>query len=196
MEAFEQFVKVALQHEGLVVDSGVKFPITRQTKRADRVEFQTHGYEVDLVGASRQQLVLATVKSFFGSIGVQAREVSGGGRSPGAYRLLNDPAIRDGVIAAAAGRYGYKLAQVRLRLYVGKWARTGRVDNRASTREWCARQIAGGGQIEVFDVSDVVPLVRKVASGGMYLNDPVVVTLKVLAAAEAEAARQSLPHLS
>jgi hypothetical protein len=62
VEAFESFVAVALEAEGLVVSSAVKFPVRLQTRRVDRVEIQTHGYEVDLVGARADRLVLATVK--------------------------------------------------------------------------------------------------------------------------------------
>ncbi|MFL5826734.1 MAG: hypothetical protein ACJ76V_09445, partial [Thermoleophilaceae bacterium] len=40
-------------------------------------EMQTHGYEVDLVAARADRLVLATVKSFFGSRGVVADHVTG-----------------------------------------------------------------------------------------------------------------------
>jgi hypothetical protein len=36
----------------------------------------TSGYEVDLVGANAERLVLATVKSFFGRRGIVARDVA------------------------------------------------------------------------------------------------------------------------
>ena len=77
MEAFESFVAVALEAEGLVVSSAVKFPVRLQTRRVDRVEIQTHGYEVDLVGARADRLILATVKSALGSRGVVAEHVTG-----------------------------------------------------------------------------------------------------------------------
>jgi hypothetical protein len=56
----------------LVVSEAVKFPVTRLTAKAIYAETQTHGFEVDLVGARHDKLVLATVKSFFGSRGVAA----------------------------------------------------------------------------------------------------------------------------
>lgn len=71
MEAFESFVAVALEAEGLVVSSAVKFPIRIETARGP----QTHGFEVDLVEARGDKLVLASVKSFLGSAGVQADAV-------------------------------------------------------------------------------------------------------------------------
>jgi hypothetical protein len=43
MESFEHVCKVALEAEGFVVTTNVKFPVRRQTRRADRDEFQTYG---------------------------------------------------------------------------------------------------------------------------------------------------------
>lgn len=181
MEAFEHFVAVALEAECFVVSSGVKFPVRRRVKKEERVEHQTHGYEVDLVAARADRLVLATVKSFFGSRGVQAREVTAEGVDGGRYRLLNDPVIRDGVVAGAAERYGYRLEQVTLRLYVGKFAGDG--GDEAAIRAWCAAQRIGGGSIEVVGLKQVIEKVRSVAARSTYINDPVVVSMKVLAAA-------------
>ncbi len=184
VEGFEHFVAVALEEEGLVVCSGVKFAVKRQTRRTTKEE-QTHGYEVDLVGARSDKLVLATVKSFFGSLGVQSKEVTGAGGKTTGYMLLNDPVIRDGVVQAAADRYGYDVSQVHLRLYAGKWATTRTRDDRQITTEWCSQQIVGAGPIEVYGVDEVVSLVRKVAARKTYLNDPVIVAMKVLAEAGA-----------
>lgn len=71
MESFEQFVAVAMEAEGLIVSEAVKFPVRRQTRKVAHDEVQTHGYEVDLVGARADRLVLATVKSFLGSRGAR-----------------------------------------------------------------------------------------------------------------------------
>ena len=76
---FEQFVAVAMESEGLIVSEAIKFPVKRLTARRDDDEWQTHGYEVDLVGARSDLLVLATVKSFFGSRGVVSEHVMGTG---------------------------------------------------------------------------------------------------------------------
>ena len=96
MEAFESFVALALESEGLVVSSAVKFPVRLQTRRTDRVEIQTHGYEVDLVGACADRLVLASVKSAFGSRGIVAEHVTGETDNEAArkrYALLNHPEV-------------------------------------------------------------------------------------------------------
>jgi hypothetical protein len=181
MEAFEHFVAVALEAECFVVSAGVKFPVRRRVKKKERVEHQTHGYEVDLVAARADRLVLATVKSFFGSRGVQAREVTGEAGDGGRYRLLNDPTIRDGVLAGAAERYGYQPEQVSFRLYVGKFAGDG--GDEAATRAWCLAQRVGAGPIEVVGLKQVIEKVRSVAARSTYINDPIVVSMKVLAAA-------------
>ncbi len=67
MEGFEHLVKVALEAEQFIVSANLKFPVTMRTRKKDWEEEQTHGYEVDLVGARRNLLVLASVKSYFGS---------------------------------------------------------------------------------------------------------------------------------
>lgn len=109
MEAFESFVALTLEAEGLVVSEAIKFPVTRQTAKTSHAEIQTHGFEVDLVAARSDKLVLATVKSFLGSRGVVAEHVVGDSatkRFNGLYALLNDPVVRDAVVAGACKRYG------------------------------------------------------------------------------------------
>lgn len=182
MEAFEQFVAVAVGAEGYVVSSNLKFPIARQTKKKKHVEVQEHGYEVDLVGARADQLLLVSVKSMFGSKGVRAVDVEGKGKWAKRYKLLNDVEIRTGVIALAAKRFGYSTDQVRLRLTVGKFAGKG-TKNEDQVRAWCGGQTAGGGSIELLTVREIVEQVRKVAGDTTYIDNPVVVALKVLAAA-------------
>ena len=77
MEAFESFVAISLEAERFVVSPAVKFPVRLPTRKQAYGEIQTHGYEVDLVAARADRLVLATVKSFFGSRGVVAEHVTG-----------------------------------------------------------------------------------------------------------------------
>ncbi len=186
MESFEQFVAVAMEAEGLVVSEAVKFPVQRRTRKTGHEEVQTHGYEVDLVGARADRLVLATVKSFLGSRGVVAEHVMGTGgdrRSQDLYRLLNDPVIRDGVIDVAARRYGYRRSQIRLRLYAGRFAAPGKGKHEAAIRTWASEQTVGGGPIEVYGLSDVIQAVRVAAGSKTYRDNPVLVTMKVLDAA-------------
>ncbi len=186
MESFEQFVAVAMEAEGFVVSKAVKFPVQRKTRKASHPEVQTHGYEVDLIGARSNRLVLATVKSFFGSRGVAAEHVIGDGGSPRSrrlYSLLNDPQIRDSVVCAAAQRYGYSKDQVGLRLYVGKFAAPKKGHHETRIREWAETQIVGGGPIEIRALADIVQQVRAAAASKTYQDNPVLVTIKVLEAA-------------
>lgn len=186
MESFEQFVAVAMEAEGLIVSEAVKFPVQRQTRKAMHNEFQTHGYEVDLVGARADRLVLATVKSFLGSRGVVAEHVTGTGgdrKSRDLYMLLNDPLIRSGVVTAAAQRYGYTEDQVTVRLYVGRFAAPVKRTHEPLIRDWAATQVVGGGPIEVYGLADVIEAVRAAAASKTYRDNPVLVTMKVLDAA-------------
>lgn len=180
MEAFEQFVALAMETEGLVVSGALKFPVRRQTRKTGYAEFQTHGFEVDLIGANRERLVLATVKSFFGSRGVVAEHVMGGNPtySPW-YALLNNPEVRDAVTASAAERFGFPLERVEMRLYAGKFAGGGHEER---IREWASSQIVGGSSVKVIGAQEVVAIVRQVAASKTYRDHPVLATLKVLEA--------------
>lgn len=183
MEAFEQFVALALEAEDLVVSSALKFPVKRRTRKTAYEEWQTHGFEVDLVAARADKLVLATVKSFFGSRGVVAAHVRGASEDRtwnAAYALLNDEQIRSTVVSAAAERFRFETEQVELRLYVGKFAGGG---NEAAVREWCAQQVVGAGPIAVVGAAEVVEIVRRMAGSKQYRDNAVLATLKVLDAA-------------
>lgn len=179
MEAFEQFVALAMEEEGLVVSGALKFPVRRLTRKQGYEEWQTHGYEVDLVGANSEKLVLATVKSFFGSRGVVAEHVIGEKGYTSWYALLNQPDIRDGVVQGACERFGYDEQQVEMRLYVGKFAGGG---HEARIRDWAAGQRIGGCPLQVIGADAVVERVRQVALSKQYRDNPVLATLKVLAA--------------
>lgn len=183
MEAYESVVAIALEADDLVVSAAVKFPVRRQTRKAAYPEFQEHGYEVDLVGARRDQLVLASVKSFFGSQGVAAPDVLGTSASASRirrYALLNDPDLRASIVHAAATRYGYPEQNVRLRLYVGKFAAPTKGHHEAQIRAWAETQLAGGGPIEIYSATDVIGKVREEANRKQYRDDPVLATIKVL----------------
>ena len=183
MEAFESFVALAMETEGLVVSEAVKFKLQLPTKKVKTNEIQEHGYEVDLVGARADKLVLASVKSFFGSAGVKAQEVAGktGKRGDSGYKMLNRKDVRDGILRSAAKTYGYQENQVEFRLYVGHFMS---VKQELETREWCDGQIVGSGPIRVFSVDEIVDVVKAKASSKTYLNNPALVALKVLQEAE------------
>lgn len=185
MEAFESFVAVALEAEGFVVSGPVKFPVALTVQKSAHTETQTHGFEVDVIGARADRLVLATVKSFFGSRGVAAEHVTatvGDTAAARLYRLLNDRVVRDTVVHGAARRFGYPLSQVELRFYVGKFAGPGKGKHEATIREWCASQHVGAGAIQVFDVHAVIKAVRGAAASKQYRDNPVLVAMKVLEA--------------
>jgi hypothetical protein len=106
VEAFEMFVALALESEGLVVSEALKFPVPLQTSSG----LQTHGFEVDLVGARADRLVLASVKSYFGSYGVHADQVMGAASNDQLnkrYALLNNLHVRNTVLERAAERLSY-----------------------------------------------------------------------------------------
>lgn len=183
MEAFESFVAVALEADDFVVSGGVKFRVKLPTRKEAYTEKQTHGYEVDLVGARADRLVLASVKSAFGSRGVVAEHVTGettDERASRLYRLLNDEVVRAAVIAEAAKRYRYRPDQVQLRLYVGRFSGRKAGEHERRVRAWAAEQHVGGGPIEVIGVQEVVRIVREAADDTQYRDSPVVVTLKAL----------------
>lgn len=167
-----------MESEGLVVSGALKFPVRRQTRKARYAEFQTHGFEVDLVGARGDLLVLATVKSFFGSRGVVAEHVSGASpTNSNLYALLNNEAVRDAVVNGAAERFGFETSQVELRLYVGKFAGAG---NEEKVLEWCGAQRVGVGTVRVVGAAEVVEVVREVAENKQYRDNAVLATMKVL----------------
>jgi hypothetical protein len=170
-----------MESEGLVVSGAQKFPVTLQTRKASRVEMQTHGFEVDLIGARVDKLVLATVKSYFGSGGVAARDVDGSSeKGASRYALLNNPKVREAVLKGAAERFGFSPEAIEMRLYVGKFAGA---DNEARVREWCLSQVVGAGPIRVVGAEEVVSAVRGIASSSQYRDSAVLATIKVLEAA-------------
>lgn len=186
MEAFETFVALALEEDGFIVSPAVKFPVRRQVRKASRAEFQEHGYEVDLVAARADRLVLATVKSFLGSQGVAAEAVTGettDERRRGMYRLLNDRVIRDGVLKAASKRYGYPASQIEFRLYAGRFAGRHAGEHERRIKEWAETQRAGAGTIKIIGLQEVVQKVRVAAERKQYRDNAALVAVKVLAEA-------------
>jgi hypothetical protein len=178
MEAFEQFVALAMESEGLVVSSALKFNVRRKTRKQAYDEYQTHGFEVDLVGARRDKLVLATVKSFFGSRGVVADHVVGNDSTYSKwYALLNQADVRDGVVSGAAQKFGYGVDQIEMRLYAGRFSTAA---SETAIRAWAADQVVGGGPVRVYDAASVVSTVRRAAASKQYRDSAVLATLKVL----------------
>lgn len=182
MESFETIVAVALETEGFVVAGPVKFPMVVHVQKKTHIENQTHGFEVDLVGARGDRLVLATVKSYFGSRGVPAEDVIDPPVSArNGYRILNDPAFRDEIVRQAAERYGYTVEQVWVRFYVGRFAAAS-AGHEQRIRDWCKTTIVGGGPIEVLGPHEVAEQITLAAQHSQYRDHPVLTTVKLLTA--------------
>lgn len=181
MESYESLVALAMRAENLHVSGPIKFKVKRKTKKTSKEEFQTHGYEVDLVGMRKDKLVLATVKSFFGSGGVFYNDVAAiRGSSGSGYKMLNDRKLREDMITEACKLYGFKPSEVEVRLYAGKF--NGK--DEARVREWCAAEVAGGGPIEVFNLVEVIDTVVELAKSKTYIDDPALVAVKAVGIAE------------
>lgn len=178
LEAFESFVALAMEGEGLLTSGPHMFSVRRQTRKVSIKEFQTHGYEVDLIGIRKDKLVLASVKSLFGSGGVFADRVTGKSATHSSqYKLINDVQLREEIARQAARRFGFQVAEVELRLYAGKFASA---KNEAEIRDWCRSQFVGSGPIGIFGAKEIVPLVLQEARRTQYRDSEVLATLKVL----------------
>lgn len=178
MEAFESFVALALEAEDLVIMGPAKFKITRQTKKKSVEEFQTHGYEIDLVAARADKLVLVSVKSFFGSQGVRPEDVIGKSAKASSYMMLNDVKLRSELVKQAAEKFGYKESQVEMRLYGGKFKYGEK--GLAEVRDWASKQKVGAGPIAVVTGDEVAAIVVQLAKSKTYRDHEVLMTVKVL----------------
>ena len=176
MESFEHVCKVALEWDGFVVTSGVKFPVTRRTKKRAYEETQTHGYEVDLVGANRNKLILAECKSYLASAGVLLSDFDLD--DPKGFKMINDPQLRRGMVSVACERYGYSLDQVSVRLYAGNVKRKRGQTGRSAEAALRDRLTELG--VTLVTLQDIVSNIRAAAGPTHYLNDPVLMTVKAL----------------
>ena len=158
MEAFEHVVKVYLETEGYIVTSGIKFPVEVELRQRDgKIQRQRHGFEVDLVAAKSRSLLLGSVKSFFGSTGVQRSGFTGltAEDKPallGRYRMFNDAHVRRGIIEGAKERYGYSSKEIELALFVGKFKK----GDEEPIREHLSKIKAGGGPVRVVALDEMV----------------------------------------
>lgn len=166
-----------MEAEGLVVSGPHKFPIKAKTKKPAYDEYQVHGREVDLIGASAHRLILVTVKSFLGSQGVKSNEVRGISGKTSGYAMINNVGLREQLIAAASARFGYATSQVEIRLYAGKFQSP---TAEREIREWARDQRAGSGPIGVFGPLDYVDVVRALAESTTYIDQPIIAAIKVM----------------
>ena len=176
MEAFEHIVKVFLESQGYVVTTNVKFPVKRRTKKANYEEYQTHGYEVDIVGAKSNSLLLGSVKSFFGSGGVSRqgfKEIADTSKKThfDQHKIFNALEIRDGILKGASSKYGYPREQIQLCLFVGRFS---------FEEEQIITNYLKEKHVKVYNLKMIVEGLLKAAKPSTYINDPVVTTIKAL----------------
>ena len=96
MEAFEHVAKVFLEPQGYAVSTNVEFSVRRRAKKQAYEEYQERGYEVDLVAARADELLLGSVKSFFGLFGLSKqffREIADQSKKKwwGSNKLFTEP---------------------------------------------------------------------------------------------------------
>lgn len=175
MEGFEHVCKIALESEGFAVSTNLKFPVFRPDVG------QTNSFEVDLVGAKSGRLVLASVKSFFGSDGV----AMGGFRGLKAkrypkkekkYVMFNDPEVQHGIISQAMTRFGYREDEIQLRLYVGRFIK----GHGQAITQFLASGPNGLRPVQVIGIAEIIASVRAASTSSTYVDDPVVALMKAL----------------
>lgn len=181
MEAFEHVAKVFLESQGYAVSTNVKFPVRRRTKKQAYEEYQEHGYEVDLVAARADELLLGSVKSFFGSFGLSKqffRAIADQSKKKWweTNKLFNEREVQEGVLTVACERYHYPRNRVFLGMFVGKFKIGDEADIRAHLSEMCF----GGGSVRLYDLSMIMKGVVAEAKRKTYRDDPVIVALKAL----------------
>jgi hypothetical protein len=181
VEAFEHLVKVYLETQGYIVTSNVKFPVRRKTKKAKYSEYQEHGYEVDIVGGRHDRLLLGSVKSFFGSRGVDRQGFKGladlGKRTVfERYTMFNETEVRDGIMLAASQQYGYPTANIQFCLFVGNFVE----GDKQIIIEHLNKISIGSGPIIVHDLKTIITGLLKASQSKTYYNDPIIITLKAL----------------
>jgi hypothetical protein len=186
MEAFESFVALALEEDGFVVSPAVKFPVRRRVRKASRVEFQEHGYEVDIVAARADRLLLATVKSFLGSGGVAAETVTGktdDRRRAAMYRLLNDPVIRAGSSMRRPGDTATRDSRSSSASTSGGSPDLAPASTSAGSANGQRPKRVGSDPIVVVGLDELVGKVRRAAERRQYRDNAALVPVKVLAEA-------------
>ena len=179
MESFEHVVKVYLESSGYTVSCGVKFPVRMRTKAKTKdgtKHYQKHGYEVDIVAARHGQLLLGSVKSFFGSRGVNRQGFRGiADRSRRThfqrYMMFNRLKLRNAILHRASEIYGFPMNQIRLALFVGKFL--------AADKEDVEAYLSKRG-IDVIGPDVIVEQLLTLIGNRTYVNDPVITTLRLL----------------
>jgi hypothetical protein len=181
MEAFEHIGKIYLETLGNTVSTNVKFNVKKKTNKQRYDEYQEHGYEIDLVASKHNSLQLVSVKSFFGSAGVDRQGFKGLADETkkthyGLYKIFNDETIREGILKKASEKYGYPKDLITVSLFVGKFKKADEFD----ITKHLNGIIAGAGPIQVVTLEKIVNQLLGAAKSKTYINDPVIMTVKVL----------------
>jgi hypothetical protein len=180
MESFEEVVATALEYEKYVVNGPITIKWFSPGHPKEKGE-QPNRLEIDLVAARGDRLVLATVKSFFGSGGVAAKDVIGTGRDASGYTMINDKKKRAELIELVAEKYGYEVKDVEVRLYAGKFAG---VKGEQNIRDWASKQEMGGGVLQVVNALQLSKVIFALAKESHYQNKVAIAFAKTQLEAE------------
>ena len=187
MESFEAVVAAALEAENYVVSGPITIKWFSEGEPKVKGQ-QPNRLEIDLVAARGDRLVLATVKSFFGSGGVYPKDVIGKGRGASGYTMINDVKKRTELIELAAEKFGYKVKDVEVRLYAGKYAG---LQGEQIIREWASKQILGGGPLQVVNALQLSQVLNALAQESHYQNNVAIAFAKTQIEAQLIQARDA-----
>ena len=168
MESYEHVAKVWLESKGYAVSSGVKFMLKLPTKKKVWDEEQEHGYEVDLVAARGDKLVLVNVKSYFGSKGLSLVGLK-------RENMFSRDEVWKGILKGACDLYGYSKDQVELWVIAGRVRRVEQTRVRDFLKEFSERW---GLRTEFFSAVDVAKGLIAATDSKTYVNDPVIATVR------------------
>jgi hypothetical protein len=180
MESFEAVVATALEAENYVVAGPITIKWFSEGHPKKKGE-QPNRLEIDLVAARGDRLVLATVKSFFGSGGVFPKDVMGTGRGASGYTMINDKKKRAELIELVAAKYGYDVKDIEVRLYAGKFAGA---QGEQAIRDWAAEQQLGGGVLQVVNALQLSKVIFALAKESHYQNNVAIAFAKTQLEAE------------
>ena len=180
MESFEAVVATALEAENYVVTGPITIKWFSPGHPKAKGE-QPNRLEIDLVAARGDRLVLATVKSFFGSGGVYPNDVMGTGRGASGYTMINDVKKRAELIELVAEKYGYEVKEVEVRLYAGKFAG---IQGEQIIRDWASMQVLGGGVLQVVNSLQLSKVIFALAKESHYQNNVAIAFAKTQLEAE------------
>jgi len=178
MESYENLVALAMSAENLLVAGPEKYPFVLPHIRKGRTVLATKWIEVDLIGMSANTLVLASVKSYFGSGGTTAGDFLGenGEKKAKLYSMIADEEVRNILGRAVAERYNFKESQIEFRFYSGLY----KGNSEQRLRDWADKpeNFAFGKPIKFYNVAQVIEPVALLAEESRYVDNPSLVAIK------------------